>query len=65
MNVPALGVQWLKTAVILDPHHPEANQALADFYKQIGDQKQAARHAVAARKTSPDSASDQGQTVKP
>jgi tetratricopeptide (TPR) repeat protein len=65
MNMPVAGVEWLKTAVLLDPGHPQANKALADFYQQIGAPKQAAQYAAAARNPAPDSTSNPDKRGKP
>jgi tetratricopeptide (TPR) repeat protein len=59
MGLPLAGADWLKTAVVIDPGHPAANRALADFYRRVGDQQQAAKHAAAARQAGPATDSDQ------
>jgi len=49
------GAQWLKTAIAIDPSHPAANEGLASYYEQMGDQAAALRHrqAVPQPTTSP------------
>jgi tetratricopeptide (TPR) repeat protein len=38
------GAQWLKTALAIKPDHPAANEGLASYYEQLGDQAAAQRH---------------------
>lgn len=42
-----LGVNWLLSAVMRDAGHPAANEALADYYRSIGETALAERHLAA------------------
>lgn len=42
-----LGVNWLLSAVIRDPGHRAANEALADYYRSVGQADLAERHLAA------------------
>jgi predicted Zn-dependent protease len=41
-------VRWLQTALKIDPHQPQANLLLADYYDKSGEPRKAARHREAA-----------------
>jgi tetratricopeptide (TPR) repeat protein len=41
-------VRWLETALKIDPHQPQANLLLADYYDKSGEPRKAARHREAA-----------------
>jgi tetratricopeptide (TPR) repeat protein len=43
----ALG--WLTSALQMEPYHPAAHQALAEYYTKLGQQQQADRHRQLAR----------------
>ena len=43
------GLNWLRDALRLDPNNTTVHQALADHYKQAGNEKLAAHHARMAR----------------
>ena len=43
------GFSWLRDALRLDPNNTAVHQALADHYKQAGNEKLAAHHARMAR----------------
>lgn len=43
------GLSWLRDALRLDPNNTAVHQALADHYKQVGNEKLAAHHARMAR----------------
>ncbi len=43
------GFSWLRDALRLDPNNTAVHQALADHYKQVGNEKLAAHHARMAR----------------
>lgn len=53
-GMPAAGIMWLETALQIDPEHPAANQALAQFKEKTGKDQQGAKHqgspAVSARR---------------
>jgi tetratricopeptide (TPR) repeat protein len=40
----AQGLGWLGSALQVDPYHPAANQALAGYYAQLGQEERADRH---------------------
>src|SRR5262249_41001685 len=43
------GLDWLRRALDLDPHHRPTHALLADFYERAGDSGRAARHRALAR----------------
>ena len=48
-GVPEDGVRWLESALEIDPHYAPAHQALAEYYKQIGDRARSAQHLSEAK----------------
>jgi tetratricopeptide (TPR) repeat protein len=44
------GVQWLTSALRLDPSHKSSHGILADYYEKIGDRQRAAEHRARAGK---------------
>jgi tetratricopeptide (TPR) repeat protein len=50
-----LGEQWLLSALSLDPHYRPAHEALANYYREMGDQEKAAYHLRESQAISPPS----------
>ena len=47
------GLRWLHSALQLDPHHKATHEALADYYRRMGNQGLAARHKELAQNSPP------------
>ena len=47
-----LGERWLLSALRLDPHYKPAHAALADYYREQGDEEKAESHSREAQAAS-------------
>jgi len=47
------GLQWLETALKLNPQHPATHRALADYYRRQGADGEADQHEALAKRFTP------------